>query len=70
MKIANIYREIPHNFMSDLRNFNASFRKYLIYDNIKSHKNAVFHPLFVEDIVFRKPAGGVGCQTTPQPFKG
>ena len=35
MKIGNLGRE---KLLNDLRNFNETFRKYVTYDNIKSHK--------------------------------
>ena len=33
-------------FLKKLNNFNEIFAKYVIYDNIKSHKKTGFHPLF------------------------
>ena len=32
--------------MNNLSNFNEIFRKDVTYDEIKSHKKPVFHPLF------------------------
>ena len=46
MKIANTDRDILNEILNDLRNFNEIFRKDVTYDNIKSHKKPVFHPLF------------------------
>ena len=57
MKIANIDREILHNFWNNLRNFNEIFRKDVPYDNFKSHKKPGFHPIF-RRYNFQKSQGG------------
>ena len=44
MKIANIKKKNSY-LLNDLRNFNEIFRKYVIYDKIKSHKKLGFHPV-------------------------
>ena len=51
--------------LNDLRNFNEISWKDVTYDNIKSHKNRGFHPLF-RKYIFQKNTGGL--KLTPQPF--
>ena len=48
-----------------MKNFNEVFRKYVTYDNIKSHKKQGFHPLFRRNI-YRKVTEGVKV-TLPAP---
>ena len=69
-KIVNKDRESLISSSKDLRNFNNIFRKYVAYDNIKSHKKPEFQPLFRRSI-FEKTTGGVGgggvkLKLTPQ----
>ena len=49
-----------------MNNFNEVFRKYVTYDNIKSHKKQGFHPLFRRNI-YRKVTEGVKV-TLPAPI--
>ena len=49
----------PSYLLNHLRNFNEIFKKGLTYDNIKSHKTPVFHPLFRRH-VFGKTTGEGG----------
>ena len=58
-KIVNKDRESLISSSKELRNFNNIFRKYVAYDNIKSHKKPEFQPLFRRSI-FEKTTGGVG----------
>ena len=57
MKIANIEQRNSSYLLNNLRNFNEIFRKDVTYDNIKSHKNPGFHPLF-RRCIFRKTTRG------------
>ena len=55
MQIANIEREILHNF-SNLRNFNETFWKNVTYGNDKSHKKQEkCFTISFEDTFFKKP---------------
>ena len=42
--------------MNDLSNFNEIFREDMTYDNIKSNKKPVFHPL-IRRYIFQKTTG-------------
>ena len=42
MKIADIKQRKSSYLLNDLRNFNEILRKYVTYDNIKSHKKDTF----------------------------
>ena len=45
MKIGNIDEENLHIFLNDSRNVDETFRKDVIYENIKSHKKLGLHAL-------------------------
>ena len=62
-KVQNIYESSwywKRNFsylLNNMRNFNDIFRKDVTHDNIKSHKNPGFYPLF-RRYNFKKTTGG------------
>ena len=60
MKIADIEQRKSSYLLNDLRNFNEILRKYVTYDNIKSHK---------KDTFLEKPQGRVS-NLSPTSFLG
>ena len=66
MNIANIEQINSSYLLNDLRNFNEIFKKYVTYNNIKSHKKQGFHPLS-RRYIFQKTIGGGQIDPPPLP---
>ena len=64
IKILNIEGKKFSYLLNDSRNLNEIFKKDVVYDNIKSHKKAEFHPL-PRKYIFGKVTGSVELINLP-----